>query len=69
MGKPKRFEIIQSESPEGGFGMAAVILLDTVTGVQYVHLTNGYGGGMTALLDSDGKPVIWDMSNPEDAPR
>lgn len=67
MARKKRFEVIQSESPEGGFAMAAVVLLDTVTGVQYLHLTNGYGGGMTPLLDSDGKPVIWDVSHEGEA--
>lgn len=63
MGKPKRFEIIHSESPEGGgMVMSVTILLDTMTGVQYVQLLNGYGGGMTPLLDKDGQPIIWDVN-------
>lgn len=62
MGKAKRFEIIHSESPEGGMMMSSIILLDTLTGVQYLQLINGYGGGLTPLLDADGKPIVWDVS-------
>ena len=32
--------------------------VDTETGVNYLFKANGYAGGMTALLDKDGKPVI-----------
>lgn len=60
MGKQKRFQVIQEEAPAGGMMMSTVILLDTMTGVLYLHMTNGYGGGMTPLLDAEGKPVIWD---------
>ena len=33
------------------------VWVDTETGVNYLFKANGYGG-MTALLDKDGKPVI-----------
>ncbi len=33
------------------------IWVDTVTGVNYVYHKNGYAGGLTPLLDKDGKPV------------
>lgn len=33
------------------------IWVDRETGVNYVFSYNGYAGGMTALLDSEGKPV------------
>ena len=36
------------------------ILLDKETGVQYLICVNGYGGGVTPLLDKDGKPAIYD---------
>ena len=39
--------------------MATVIIRDTVTGVLYLQLVNGYGGGLTPLLDADGKPIVW----------
>ena len=34
------------------------ILLDTQTGVQYLFRQVGYGGGLTPLLDREGKPVV-----------
>ena len=34
------------------------ILVDTETGVNYIFRANGESGGMTVLLDSNGKPVI-----------
>lgn len=34
------------------------VWVDTETGVNYLFKANGYAGGLTALLDKDGKPVI-----------
>lgn len=35
------------------------IWLDTQTGVNYLyHAASGFGGGLTPLLDRDGRPVI-----------
>lgn len=31
---------------------------DQETGVQYLYRFSGYSGGLTPLLDGDGKPVI-----------
>lgn len=36
------------------------IWVDTQTGVNYLWRENGYSGGLTPLLDCDGKPVITD---------
>ena len=35
-----------------------MILKDKQTGVHYLYVASGYGGGLTALLDSEGKPVM-----------
>lgn len=59
MEKQKRFEVLLSEKPNGGMFMSTVILRDTVTGVLYLHVVNGEGGGLTALLGADGKPLVW----------
>ena len=32
--------------------------MDKQTGVNYVYFQNGYGGGLTPLLDSEGKVVV-----------
>ena len=34
------------------------IWVDRITGVNYIYHSSGYGGGMTVLVDKDGKPVI-----------
>ena len=53
MAKEKRFEKIYTQ------GMGAIeIWVDKETGVNYIFHQSGYAGGMTVLLDKDGKPVI-----------
>ena len=37
---------------------AIEIWVDKETGVNYLYVNGGYGGGLSVLLDSDGKPVI-----------
>lgn len=54
MNKQKRFEVIYKQ----GKLDVIEILVDNETGVNYVYRTNGYAGGMTPLLDKDGKPVV-----------
>lgn len=34
------------------------IWIDKETGVNYIYRQSGYSGGLTVLLDSNGKPVI-----------
>lgn len=50
----KRFEIIE----RNGFVEGTRIIVDTQTGVQYLmaHWTNI--GGLTVLVDQDGKPLL-----------
>ncbi len=36
----------------------ALVIVDKETGVNYLFVCRGYGGGLTPLLDSDGKPII-----------
>ena len=39
------------------------IWVDKATGVNYVFHAAGYAGGLTPLLDKDGKPVITPVQN------
>ncbi len=55
MADNKRFEIVYSEPP---LTKATQIIVDKVTGVNYLWHADGYGGGLTPLLDADGKPVV-----------
>ena len=34
------------------------IWVDKETGVNYIFHASGYSGGLTVLLDKDGKPVV-----------
>ena len=42
------------------------IWVDTQTGVQYLYHSSGYSGGMTVLVDAEGKPLLYRKS--PDAP-
>ena len=56
MAEKKRFRKIAKENV--GFGESAIVLQDTQTGVNYLFIQSGYAGGLTPLLDRDGKPII-----------
>ena len=58
MSKEKRFEKVYSQD----LG-STVIYIDRETGVNYFFVANGYAGGLTPLLDRDGKPVITPVIN------
>jgi len=34
------------------------IFVDKQTGVNYLYVNSGYSGGLTPLMDADGKPII-----------
>ncbi len=50
----KRFERVYSQ----GALESIEILVDKETGVNYLFVASGYAGGLTPLLDRDGKPVV-----------
>ena len=54
MASDKRFIKIYSE---GAFGTNE-IWVDKETGVNYLYRQSGYSGGLTVLLDKDGKPIV-----------
>ena len=54
----KRFEKVYSQ----GTMNVTEIWVDKETGVNYLFHLNGYGGGLTPLLDREGKPVISNVS-------
>ena len=53
MAKEKRFKKIYSQ----GVGEME-IWVDNKTGVNNVYRQSGYSGGLTVLLDANGKPVV-----------
>ena len=53
--KEKRFEIIDKENT---LVTGTKIIKDNETGVLYLFYAEGYAGGLTPLVDKDGKPII-----------
>ena len=54
MAKEKRFERVYRQ----GFAGVTEIWVDTQTGVNYIFHQSGYAGGLTPLLDREGKVVV-----------
>ena len=53
MAKNNRFEKVYKQN------MGSMeIWVDKETGVNYLYRQSGYAGGMTVLLDRDGKPIV-----------
>jgi hypothetical protein len=50
----KRFEVIYKQGTMDVYK----VIVDKVTGVNYLQSINGYAGGITVLLDREGKPII-----------
>ena len=59
MGRNDRFVKVYSQ----GAVNITEIWVDRETGVNYMFQRSGYAGGLTPLLDRDGKPVISPILN------
>ncbi len=51
-----RFETVEKSKALGEVN--AKVIKDKITGVHYLFVLDGYGGGLTPLLDENGKPII-----------
>ncbi len=51
--KDKRFIKVHTESMGEN-----QIIVDSLTGVNYLYHCSGYNGGLTVLVDKDGKPIV-----------
>ena len=56
--KEERFVKVYSENMGCEF-----ILVDKKTGVNYLFVQSGYAGGLTPLLNADGRPVVTPLSS------
>lgn len=43
---------------ENGFVTSSEIWVDTQTGVEYLYHASGNSGGLTVLVDAEGKPLL-----------
>ena len=57
--KEKRFEKVYEQGTMDGMEIWG----DRETGVNYLYHYAGYSGGLTPLLDRDGKPVVSPVVN------
>ena len=57
MAKEKRFIKTYSQGLSG-----VEIWVDRRTGVNYLYRQGGYSGGLTVLVDAEGKPIISPLS-------
>ncbi len=55
MAKKDRFEKV--------YAQGTLTVVDRETGVNYLYHMDGYSGGLTPLLDREGKPVISPVLN------
>ena len=63
--KTKRF--ICTEISGGAFdGVQPRVLVDRLTGVNYLWAASGYAGGLTILVDAEGKPIVTPVPDEEE---
>lgn len=55
--KDSRFIEVLAEG-NGVLEPRKAVFVDRETGVNYLWYHDGYAGGLTVLVDSDGKPVV-----------
>lgn len=60
----KRFEVLETHA-FGVFKGGGQILKDKETGVLYLFYQHGYGGGLTVMVDADGKPLTDNSIEPD----
>ena len=58
MTKTQRFEVVYKDGSLLKDEGVRQILVDKETGVNYLVWHSGYAGGLTPLLDAEGKPII-----------
>lgn len=56
----KRFVEMTEKS---AFTSGNEIIVDRETGVNYLFHYNGYAGGLTVLVDAEGKPVVTEVED------
>ena len=54
--KTNRF--ICTEISGGAFDLQQRVLVDRKTGANYLWTSGGYAGGLTVLVDAEGRPII-----------
>ena len=61
--KSKRFVVVEEDNT---FTQNRYVLVDRETGVNYLWMTGGYAGGLTVLVDAEGKPIVTPIPEEEE---
>lgn len=59
--KTERFVVKEKGGSQLSDSGLMQVIVDKNTGVNYLWVKSGYAGGLTPLLDREGKPVITDV--------
>ena len=55
----KAVEYAMEVLEESGIITCSEVWVDTLTGVQYLYHASGSSGGLTVLVDSEGRPLLY----------
>ena len=58
MKQEDRFEVVYHQGNSLSEPGILQVIVDKETGVTYLFVKSGYAGGLTPLLEADGKPII-----------
>jgi len=53
-----RFIVVEKSGSQLKDSGLVQVIVDRETGVNYLWIKSGYAGGITPLLDAEGKPVV-----------
>ena len=56
--KADRFIVHEKEGAQLSDSGLIQVIVDKETGVNYLWIKSGYAGGLTVLVDAEGKPVV-----------
>ena len=57
--KPQKNErFVCTEYTSLGLANRCEVLVDRRTGVNYLYVMSGHSGGLTPLLDAEGRPIV-----------
>ncbi len=59
----ERFKVAHEEGSSIQNAGKRLIIVDKLTGVNYLWVNSGCAGGLTLLIDKDGKPIISDIDD------
>lgn len=63
MKNDERFKVVHEEGSSIQNAGKRLIIVDKLTGVNYLWVNSGCAGGLTLLLDKNGEPIVSDIDD------